>query len=435
MTPRQPSSCLSLLFVVSSLACGDGTDTTLVEASSALLPADPIGDTAADPAEGAALQQGFSVVHTDYDTYGVSLLSASGEVVSADFISAAGAESGLSAPFSDLALPSMRTRREVVVINRSGAGFLTFVDLETSEVRAQLSVDTGFAANPHDYVPISDTKAYVPRHAPNFAAGREPFDDGSDLLIIDPSIPEVTGRIDLSDALGDESSQYFPRPSRALLARGLVRVSLLGYDEFFMDALDSRVVSVDPEDDGVSHVLLLEGMKNCGPLALSPDGGTIAVGCSGPFGVDPATGFPESGIVLLSVDDELVEVDRLRAEDLGGEMISSVSFVSDGTLAFTTYGRYNDDFSEQAAADTARLVDLDSGSLIGAPLHESQTAPFSLGQVACRPEAGTCMLADAETQGGALHAFSIQVDGSLDEPTTTIVDWGLGLPPRSFGAY
>ena len=52
-----------------------------------------------------------------------------------------------------------------MVINRSPAAFITWVDLETATVRAQLNVGTGFEANPYDYIPLTTDKEPEVSHA------------------------------------------------------------------------------------------------------------------------------------------------------------------------------------------------------------------------------------------------------------------------------
>src|SRR6185369_5242395 len=102
-----------------------------------------------------------------------------------------------------------------------GNAELAFVRPADCQVRAQLSVGTGFKANPRDVVRISATKAYVTRYETNGAPGAFPFDGGNDLLIIDPSAPSVTGRVDLSAyATSAPSAAISARPDRALLAQG-----------------------------------------------------------------------------------------------------------------------------------------------------------------------------------------------------------------------
>jgi hypothetical protein len=385
-----------------------------------------------------ASSRGFVVVSADaaYESYNVSLVSLTGEVQSESIISSGSASAGLSAPLTDVIMPSSAVPGpELVVINRSPAAFITWVDLETAVVRAQLNVGTGFEANPYDYVPLTTNKAYVTRHAPNFASGREDFDSGNDLLVIDPSVPAITGRVDLMPVLDGEAAGFFPRAGRALVAGGQLRLLALGFDENYLELVDSRIVSIDPETDEITQVLVLEGLQNCQNLALSPDGKELAVACSGPFGADPRDGFPNAGIVRLAIGAELSEIRRYGTGELGGSPINSLAYASANSLAFTTYGRFNADFSAMEAPDSARRLDLALGELDGAPLRQSNLEPFTLGDIRCAPGVSVCLLADAETDGGVLHRFDVDASGALVDGTLIELERGIGLPPRYIESY
>ncbi len=378
---------------------------------------------------------GFVVVNSDYQSASVSLVDLEGRVLSENFISSSSAHAGLSAALSgDVVLPSAGAiDGEIVLIDRAPAGVLTWVDQPTARVRAQLNVSTGFFANPHDYVRFSDTKAYVTRHSANFASGKQEFDAGNDVLIIDPSVPEISGRIDLTPAFEEAPEGYYPTLDRALMLAGKLRVLALGFNRDFSSSVDSRVISIDPERESIEQVLVLEGMHSCTGVSVAPSGHTIAVSCSGMFGQAPESGFPDSGIVLMSVADELTEVGRFGAAELGGEMIAGLSFVNETTLLFTTFGRLSDDQSKMAAPDTARLLDLERGEVVGSPLQQTSRLPFSLGDPCCDPSASVCVLTDAETRGGVLHYYHLDDSGKLESQSDIEVDGMLGLPPRSAG--
>jgi hypothetical protein len=207
----------------------------------------------------------------------------------------------------------------------------------------------------------------------------------------------------------------------------------LGYDETFDDAVDSRMVTIDPETDEISQVLVLEGLQNCNSLSLSPDGRQLSVGCSGPFGEDPSSGFPSSGLALLEVGDELVESRRFIAAELGGERVSSLTHAADDSVVFATFGRYDADFA-LAAPDRVRQLELSTGRL-GDPLLVSSASAFTLGAVACVPAAGSCLVTDAELDGGVVHHFVIDDAGRLGSRRAIEVDRAVGLPPRSIGLY
>jgi hypothetical protein len=420
-----------------TLACNvEDDDTTTTGVS---LPNQPAAGDAVPSPDGAAPvpadPRGFIVLNTDYQSTSVSLVGVDGEVLSPTFIGSASADTGLSTALSgDVVPPTAKpTGDEVVLIDRKPA-VLTWVNLETTAVRAQLNVGTGFDANPQDYVAVGSDKAYVTRFDQNGNSGREDFDTGSDVLVLDPSLPAIVGRIDLAPALAGQDASYLPRAARALLAGGRVRLLAQAGNATF-EFLDTRLVTIDPETDGISQVLVLEGLKSCANLALSPDGSELAVVCNGAFGQDPALGFPDAGIVVLDVADELTERRRFTAAELGGEQISALAYASVTSLVFTTYGRYSDDASRLVAPDTLRRLDLASGALDAEPLVQTSVTAFSLGDVRCAPRAGRCILADAETEGGVLHVFEVSEAGRLLETGSVPPNPALGLPPRYLGAY
>jgi hypothetical protein len=380
--------------------------------------------------------EGFAVVNSDYQSVSISLASLDGEVLSEHFIASGSADAGLSAALGgDVALPTLPIPGpDLVLIDRTPSGVITWVDKQSANVRAQLNVATGFASNPHDYVPVSHTKAYVPRFAWNLASGEERFDQGNDVLVIDPSVPKIVDRIDLMPALAGEPAGFYPSAERALLANDKLFVLCAGFNIDFSDRVNSRLVTIDPESDTIDDVLVFDDLNSCSSLDLAPDGLTLGIACHGAFGNDPEDGHPDSGIVLVDIDGSAKELRRFAAADLGGEMIASLAFVDQRTLLFTTFGRYAEDLSHMAAPDTARLLDLEDGALRGEPLQQTKSVPFSLGDVSCSPEARTCVLADAETDGGTLHHFRMH-DGDAEQRARVSLDDGLGLPPRSLGRF
>lgn len=406
------------VLALAAAAC-DVDDETTLGTGTELLPA-----SGGDP-------RAYLVVATDYQSTSVGVVDAAGSVQSPTLIASSSAAPGLSTALSgDVVPPSSRQPgAEAVLIDRA-QNVLSWVDVASASVRAQLNVGTGFAANPQDYLALSADEALVPRFAQNPEPGREPFDTGSDLLVIDPRTPAIARRIDLSSALDGEEPGFLPRPSRVVLAGGLVRALLLvGSEDFRFGS--SRVASIDPQSDRIVSVLVLEGLTNCSNVALSPDGSRLALGCSGSFAQDPALGFPDAGIVLLAVGDELVETRRFPASALGGEQIGSVSFASERVLAFTATGRYTSDQSALAAPDALRVLDLETGSA-SEPLVSTEVSAFSLGDVRCAPTLGVCLLADAEAEGGLLRRLALE-GGTLVEAGRTELGDSSGLPPRFLG--
>jgi hypothetical protein len=383
---------------------------------------------------GATCARGAAVVSSDYLTSNVSLLDLDGSVVSSSLISSGSAVAGLSLALGgDVALPTERVSGEqLVLLDRYPASVITWVDLQTAEVPAQLSVATGFSANPHDYVRISPTKAYVPRFEGNLDAGREQFDQGNDVVIVDPSVPEMTGRIDLVEAMAGEAARFLPRADRAVLAGGRAYVLLGSHSEDMLESTDSRIVCIDVAQDSLSDVLVLDGLQGCAGLALSPDATEFAVSCSGAWEGDSVANVPEAGVVRVGLVPEFHEIERYPAQSFSeGSVSTGISYADATHLVFTTYGRFAAE-ELPPADDTLIELDLDSGEF--RVLLRSEETPFTLGDVRCDAACGVCFVTDAERDGGVVHRFEVGADGlSLDRAFA--LEPSLGLPPRLLGWF
>jgi hypothetical protein len=361
----------------------------------------------------------------------VSLLTTAGEVRSESFISSSSKSPGLSTALSgDVSTPSsIVPGDELVLIDRHLTSVLTWVNLETAVVRDQLSVTTGFISNPQDYVPFAPTKAFVTRLEPNFAAGSEPFDGGNDVLVIDPSVPEITGRIDLMPAMEGAPAGLYPRASGALMARGALRVLCLGMSADFRTHTDSRLVTIDPETLQLSHVLVIPGFRSCGSAEPSPDGTRLAVTCNGSFQSDPADGFPDSGVVLVDLGDVPAVSRQLSSRELGIGQMRSATWTSDGALLLVTTGR-----EETSLPGAVLTLDLTAGT-VSPPLLETTKNPFDFGPALCELPSRRCFVPDAGTDGGVLHELTVDPAGHATAARRLRVETSLGLPPRSIGRF
>lgn len=382
----------------------------------------------------AGALRGFAVVNGDFTSSSISLISPQGEMQSAAFLSSASRAPGLSAALGgDLTLPSSAVGGdELVVIDRFPAAVLSWVNLETTEVRAQLSVATGYVSNPHDYVRFSASKAFVPRFEPNLMSGVEPFDAGNDVLVVDPTSATVVDRIDLTPAFADAPAGFYPRADRALLAGGRLRVLAVGLNADFTEHVASRLISIDPETNAIEDVLVFDGMNGCGNLAAAPDGGELAIACGGAYGQAPASGFPDSGIIVVQVADEPVELARWTARELGVGPVNRFAWVDAERLALLTFGRFDAEGSAIESDDEARTLSLRDGAISPPWL---RGGPFSLGDIACSLLDGVCLVADAETDGGVLHRLGLDADGALRVTGTLQPDAASGLPPRTIGVF
>jgi hypothetical protein len=409
---------------------------------------------ASDPPEsgGALLDdsacgRGLLVVGSDYQSTNLAVVDRSGQAVAPSLLSSGSAAVGLSAPLSgDVVLPTSPLRGpEIVAIDRYPSAVLTFVELASGRVRAQLDVGTGFAANPHDYLPLGGDRAYVSRFEANQAAGSEPFDGGSDLLIVEPSVPAVVGRVDLSSAAADAPG-VLPRPHRMLRLGDFVVVLLSMLSGDFQGSSSARLALIDPASDELVEVFELTGLHGCSGLAHAApaaDGSSaLAVTCSGRFSGGSDPDIATSGVALLRfAAGTLSEQARWTANELGGQPLGfSVTFADAQTLLVTLLGS----LSTPATQDALVALDLSGGGHHWVARGEQQ--PFEMGDVQCMTPladgadaaddaCGACFLADGEQ--GRLQRFALSAGGSIADRLqwvdTRVVESAIGLPPRALG--
>lgn len=364
---------------------------------------------------------------SDYTSTNVSALSPAGEELVDSFISSQSGSTGLSVALSgDVVFPSSPpTSGRVVLLDRYPNSVLSFVDPATGEVQRQISVGTGFGANPHDYLEITDAVAYVTRYEANPKPGREDYDAGSDILVVDPTSGKLGGSIDLTTA---DDGDFLPRPDRLLRVGDEVWVTLQGLNRDFSNARDQRIVGIDPKSNGIIWTLELTGFKSCGKPVLSPSGTLAAIACSGFLGSGALEATPESDVVLLDVTQSPPAIVKSfgAAEQLKAPLGSSVAFASETLLVGTAFGD-----AGTSRNDRAYTLDTETGQ--ASELYDAGTA-FALGEVLCTPGCGEalCLLADAEA--GALSAWTITEGGALESAESIVTGESVGLPPRALGS-
>lgn len=380
---------------------------------------------AGDAAGAVVCPRGISVVNSDYQSTNVSILSADGEVLSEAIVSSGSAALGLTTPLSgDVIVPGSRPLSgRLVTIDRTNA-VLTWVDVTSGKVLKQRSVGTGFAANPHDYLEVSESKAYVSRYETNPAPGKEAFDDGGDILVLNLDDFSITGNIPLGKP---DDGAFFPRPSRMLAAGGHVWVMLERLDANFAPAGSSRIVGIDPKNDSVAWTLELPNAGNCGGMTLSPSGKSVVVSCSGGFDEQSAG---RALVLLDATTNPPKETRRLSgAASLGAPLAPSIAFATESLLLGVAYGD-----TMGAKNDILYSMNVESGDVKQVT---NAGAAFALGDLLCAPGCSDlCFLADAELRAaGAGTKGAIRVyDAAVLEEKSFAVDPGVGLPPRALGA-
>lgn len=378
---------------------------------------------AADGGAGQVCPLALVVASSDYMSTNISVLSPTGGLLSESVLSSGSAAPGLSAALSgDVVLPLNQTRGEIVLIDQLPNAVLTWVDPSTAAVARQLNVGTGFSANPHDYLEVTPTKAYVTRYETNMSPGKQPNDEGGDVLVIDPQAATITGRIPLATPA---DGAFLPRADRMTRVGSEVWVSLDRFDADFKTAGDARLVGISTADDSIAWTRDLPGVASCGGIAQAPSGNVVALSCSGvPGDPDPKQ---RSAIVLIDATmHPPVEIKRFTiASQLGAPLGFTLAYATDALLMGVALG--------DAAAgrnDVAYTLDLASGT---ASVLVDAGAPFVFGDVRCSPGCtDMCFLADAKAK--ALRVWKAN-GSSLAEQAPVPVDPKLNLPPRSLGTF
>ncbi len=382
-----------------------------------------LGDGSTKLNNDAGCPQGLVVAATDLSqSTNIGLMSTSGQVLSPSIISTASHAPGLTVALGgDIAFPSSpASGGEIVILDRYPRSVLTWVNLDTATVRTQLSVATGFSANPHDYVSIRSDKAYVPRFDPNANPGREAYDAGSDVLIIDPSVPSIVGRIDISAALPKQSS-YFVHPDRARLVGDRVYLVVPYYDSTY-DSGNSYVVAIDTQSDAIVDSLWLNDLSGCSGIDSAPDQASVAVVCSGRWQGTSSADVTASAIVGIQLKPRLTEIWRVSATSVGPRALGfDVAYVDTHRVLALQLG----DLGPPLVNDVAYAIDFTTGK--STEILRSADVPVTLGLGPCSYDCGQCFMADAQRK--QVHRLQFvepqgwsMADYDWDDPT--------GLPPR-----
>ncbi len=368
------------------------------------------------------------VITSDYQSSAVSVVSFDGEVLVAPFLSSASETPGLSVALSgDVVAPLSTTSGELILIDRFPAGVLTFADPKSGTVVAQTDVSTGFASNPQDALELKDGRIAVARYGENPTPGQAPFDSGSDLLLLDGASHTIVGQVELRSLL--EDAELLPRPARLARNDEEVFVLLAAYSKDFLSGGDGRLAVLDGESLQLVNVIELSGGLGCGALALAPSKNRLAVGCSGSFSGTSEPTLEDSALFILDRAESGWALTRtIPAQELGQDPLSaSIAFASETVLLAATFGRLADS-GEQERPDRLLAIDLESAQT--EELLATPRLPFSFGDVRCCED--WCFLTDADRS--VLHRWNHE-GGSFTGRRELQLEDGIGLPPRTLGAY
>jgi hypothetical protein len=381
------------------------------------------GGVAHDGGAGARCPASVSVVCSDYKSTDIAIAGVDGTAQSGSFVSSGSATPGLSLALSgDVDVPFLPPASgRVVVIDRYGTDVLTWMDLARANVLAQLPVGTGFESNPHDYVEVDATRAFVTRYGSNPTPGQQPLDQGGDVLVVDTTKYAIVGRIPMPE----ENPALQPCPDTMNWLGGDVVVTLGRFAADFSQAGDGRFVGVSPATSAIAWTVNVTGLKNCGRVAVSPSGKVAAIACSSE--ADPTTSAydpSQSDVVLYDATRAPpVETKRLGlGPKLGSAVQPQIAFADEATIVALTYG------GNATTGDTVFAVATATGDVT--PLG-SATMAFSLAGLVCFPGCGDdCLLGDA--QQSVLRRWHFAA-GAFTPLGNVNVDPTVGLPPRDIG--
>ena len=402
------------LFAAVSLGCDDGGD--------------------GSPRGGGG--EGLAILNSDYKSTSISLASAEdGALVQDDCIHSGTTAPALSLALSgDVTLPSdPQPHHELLLIDRTTAA-LTWVDPKTCMPLRQLTVGTGFRANPHDVAALSATKAYVTRFERNErpTADLADMDEGNDVLVIDPSVPAILKRIDLAPyatqgPAGAPALQA--RPDRALIVGSKLYVALANLSGDFMAAGEGRLVVIDTATDAVTGTIDLPGLKGCSAFVHRPAEKALLVACGGSFsdGAMQAAGSGIARIDLASAQAKVVKTMPVAA--LGGRALSSsaLGMLSERSGLAITFGEFMGPPPDQLwlfdmAGDTAtKLLDASAG--------------FVLGSIVTDLERKRVFVADADMTAPRVHVLHAAAADSVELASSFESNPARGLPPREIAWY
>ena len=398
---------LMLVSLLVSHACAEDT-----------LPVQPMGER---------LDCSIVAIHSDYLSTSVSLLNGDGSLCADHVLHSGSSKPGLAAALSgDVVVPTGRHPDGLVtLIDRFPSGTMTWLHPESLEVVGQMSVATGFASNPQDVIYLSPTRAYVSRGAvnPTPTSRASDFDDGGDILIIDPSQGSIEGRVDLMGVTHSTADvTLHPYAGSMVHLDGTVWVALGHQSADFGQGGEGLVVGIDTRTDTIIHVLNVPTFKNCTTLRATADGTRLWGACAGIFQEGPAAQMEHSGLFTVDLTVSPPVVDWTKSASSFGErpLGFSLSIIDRERVLALVFGDFATDTPDRLvlvdrATEEVTYVGLESGA-------------YELGGVLWNPDREVALVADA----------------SLSDPAVLVIDpWSemtlinrlqanptAGLPPR-----
>lgn len=378
-----------------------------------------------------------AIVHTDYKSASVSLYdAASGALLREDCVNSGTAQPAPALSLSgDLVLPSApQAGGELLLIDRGNAA-LTWMDPVTCAPRRQLSVgisgQASFESNPQDVLSISPTKAYVTRlrRNPTPSPQADDFDEGEDVLVVDPSVPAVKGRIALAGealpAATGEATQAMP--GRGVVVGRYAYVTIGSLEVGYQKAGPGRVAIIDVETDAIVGRLELPSFTNCHQASTDASKSTLVIGCGGVYADGPGRSA-QSAFVAFDLSSFPPAPVRTWAPDLFGgrpiAMAQSAQLLSATRGVTVVSGEWG-----KTPTDGLWLFDGASATKLA-----DSTTSFDFGQVLADAVGQRVLFTDAAASTPRLRRFDVSSGTPTEEPALDSSP-STGLPPRYLGWY
>jgi hypothetical protein len=379
----------------------------------------------------------IGIVNSDYHSVSVSLFdAATGALVRDDCVNSGTAQPAPALSLSgDVVLPSApQVGGLLTLVDRSNAT-LTWVEPSTCVPSRQLSVGVSGAASfkslPQDLLSISATKAYVIRMGKNPAASpqADDFDEGDDVLVIDPSIPAAKGRIDLSGealpAATGETTQAMA--SRGVVVGHLAYIPITSFQAGYLKAGPGRVTIIDTDTDTIVGRLELADYKNCQQASTDPGQTVLVIGCGGVY-ADGAARVAESAFVAFDLSSAPpTPLGTWKPALFGGRAVAlaqNAALVSASRGVTVVSGDYG-----ASPTDGLWLFDAQSATKL-----VDSSASFEFGQVLTDVVGHQVYLTDAAAAAPRLRVFDLEPATPTERPAVDPSP-STGLPPRYLGWY
>ncbi|MFT7624246.1 MAG: hypothetical protein ACI9WU_003433 [Myxococcota bacterium] len=363
------------------------------------------------------------VVHSDYVSSAVSILNEDGSLCRDAVVTSGSASPGLTTALSaDLSLPATpHPDGLVTIIDRTNAA-LTWLDPAADfAVAGQLTVSTGFAANPHDAIFPNPDTLWISRHHTNPTPGEQPFDQGGDILIVDPAASVITGRIDLGSLA---SVDHTPNPSRMRRIGDTIWLGLVHLSTDYLSGADGMLVPIAVADGTPGSPVTLTGLKNCTDFLPTPSESGLWVLCGGVFGDGAAGQLAASGLAYV----DLTGAPKVTLSHSAGDFTTqplgfSVVAPTDDQAWFIEFGGL------AGTPERVRRFERSAGTFAETGI---ESTAFELGTLMLTNDRQRLYVPDGEPANPRIRRFALDGDTATElEPSDS--NPSIGLPPRALG--